>query len=237
MPIRAVGFDIDGTVYPSTSLYIRMIPRALASFKLLKAFNAVRRELRHLNPNLPYQKTPPGTIEEFHRFQASLVAQKLSGDPEATYELIKRVFYHEAFEPFDRIPLFPGVKECLASLREAGLKLGALSDFPCQRKIELMGLDGAFDLAMTSEETGLVKPDRASFEKLAERLGVRCDEMLYVGNSEAYDVRGAKAAGMKTALISRSRKARSRSQADFTFSDYAQLERYVLGLVAGPALS
>lgn len=228
MPIRAVGFDIDGTVYPSTALYIRMLPRAIVSFKLMRAFSAVRKELRLLNPTLPYQSAPPASLDSFHRFQAGLVAKRLGGDPEASYEAIKRIFYHESFEPFDRIALFPGVRDCLAVLRAEGLKLGALSDFPCERKIALMGLSEAFDVTMTSEETGLVKPDRASFDRLAASLGVANEDMLYVGNSEAYDVRGAAAAGMKTALIARRARDRAASRADYCFSDFKELSAYVL---------
>lgn len=229
MPIRAVGFDIDGTVYPSSALYLRMLPHLFASFKLLKAFSEVRKELRRLNPHSPFQRERPETLDEFHRYQASLVAGRLGSNADAAYEAIRRLFYHQSFEHFDRIPLFRGVRECLSSLRAAGLRLGALSDFPCERKIELMGLTKAFDLSMTSEETGLVKPDRAPFDELARRLGVANDEVLYVGNSEAYDVVGAKAAGMKTAFISLSRRRRERSAADFSFSKYDDLTAYVLG--------
>ncbi|HPE36199.1 MAG TPA: HAD family hydrolase [Spirochaetales bacterium] len=230
MAIRAVGFDIDGTLYPSSALFLRMLPRAIVSFKLLRAFNAVRRELRLLNPGLPFQNSPPGSIDEFHRLQAGLVARRLGADEEATRDAIKRFFYHQAFEPFDRIRLFPGAKACLEELRSRGFKLGALSDFPCERKLELMGLSSHFDVAMTSEETGLVKPDRAPFDLLAERLGVRNDEVLYVGNSEAYDVRGAKAAGMMTALIARQARKRAASTADFAFSTYAELCPWIASL-------
>jgi putative hydrolase of the HAD superfamily len=56
------------------------------------------------------------------------------------------------------------------------------------------------------------------------------ERILYVGNSVEYDVRGAKAVGMRTALITlwpRKRRAQN-AEADFIFSDYRQLRGYVL---------
>jgi putative hydrolase of the HAD superfamily len=71
-------------------------------------------------------------------------------------------------------------------------------------------------------------------------MGLPPEEILYVGNSFAYDVVGAKKAGMKAAWITRSfaagRFATHASpagagpdvKADFVFSGYRQLRDYVL---------
>lgn len=228
MPMQAVGFDIDGTLYPASALYLRMLPASLGHLRLLRAFSRVRHELRELNPTLEWHHGNPPDLERFHRFQAELTAKHLGWTADHAYKVIEEFFYDKSAACFDRIPLFPHVVETLTLLRAAGLKLGALSDFPCERKLKLMELHTRFDTALTSEETGLVKPDRASFDLLAKRLGVRNDQLLYVGNSEAYDVTGARAAGMQTALITRSAKARAGTKADFVFHDFRDLGRYVL---------
>lgn len=233
MPIQAVGFDIDGTLYPASALYLRMFPASLGHLKLLKAFNRVRHELRELNPTLEWHHSDPPDLEKFHRFQAELTARHLGWDTDRAYKAIDDFFYDKSAACFDRIPLYPQVVETLTLLRSAGLRLGALSDFPCERKLKLMKLFSYFDTVLTSEETGLVKPDRASFDLMAKRLGVRSDQVLYVGNSEAYDVTGARAAGMQTALITRSAKARATTKADFVFFDFRDLGRYVLERMRG----
>ena len=230
MPIRAVGFDIDGTLYPANALFMRMATEVARSPRLFLAFNATRRDLRRLDAGAVFRSAPPSSVEAFHRHQAALVAARLGRDPAPVYEAIERIYYRRSEERFSRIMTFPRVTETLDALRAAGLRLGALSDFPCERKLELLGLAGRFDAAITSESTGLVKPDRASFDLLAARLGVPNAEMLYVGNSEAYDVRGAAAAGMRTAFISRSARARRRSGADFAFCDWRELAAYVLSV-------
>jgi putative hydrolase of the HAD superfamily len=205
-----------------------MFTASLGHLKLLRAFNRVRHELRELNPTLEWHHSDPPDLEKFHRFQAELTARHLGWDTDRAYKAIDHFFYDKSAACFDRIPLYPHVVETLDLLRAAGLKLGALSDFPCERKIKLMKLHSRFDTVLTSEETGLVKPDRASFDLMAQRLGVRNDQILYVGNSEAYDVTGARAAGMQTALITRSAKARATTKADFVFYDFRDLGTYIL---------
>ena len=59
-----------------------------------------------------------------------------------------------------------------------------------------------------------------------EALRVKPERLLYVGNSVAYDIRGAQGVGMKAALIGSARKGDG--IADFVFSDYRKLGSFVL---------
>jgi putative hydrolase of the HAD superfamily len=226
MPIRAVGFDLDGTLYPAAALYQKLIGKGLPNLRFLIAFGRVRRELRAMLTSQEYRARGIRGIEELHRYQAELVAKRLGSDPERTYHDIETFFYTNAVAPFSKIEPYPGVAGLLDQLHASGLRTGALSDFPCDKKLELLGLANKFDVTMTSEETGFVKPDRASFDLLAQRLGVANDELLYVGNSEPYDVKGSLGAGMRAALISKNLSVRT--SAEFTFFSFAKLGDYIL---------
>jgi putative hydrolase of the HAD superfamily len=63
-------------------------------------------------------------------------------------------------------------------------------------------------------------------------MGLPPEEILYVGNSFAYDVLGARKTGMKTAWVSSRGKCRNGGiggeKADFSFFDYRQLRDYML---------
>jgi len=228
MAFRAIGFDIDGTLYPSLRLSLALAGFAVRNYRYLKAFGRVRRELRELFRTPGYRASPPAGIEEFHRFQAGLAARLMGIDEETAREGIERFFYQVIPERFDRIRTFPGVRETLVRLKAAGLRLGALSDFPGERKLELMGLGGLFDVVMTSEETGYLKPEPEPVLVLAARLGVEPRDLLYVGNSAAYDVAGAKAAGSGSALIRSFPGGRDSGGADFSFRRYGELARWIL---------
>jgi 2-haloacid dehalogenase len=59
-----------------------------------------------------------------------------------------------------------------------------------------------FDRVISVAEANSFKPHVATYTKAAELLGVRMGEVLFVAN-HAFDVIGAKAAGMRTAFINR----------------------------------
>jgi len=59
-----------------------------------------------------------------------------------------------------------------------------------------------FDQVISVAEANSFKPHVATYTKAAELIGLRMDEILFVAN-HAFDVIGAKAAGMPTAFINR----------------------------------
>ena len=59
-----------------------------------------------------------------------------------------------------------------------------------------------FDRVISVAEANSFKPHVATYTKAAELLGLRMDQILFVAN-HAFDVIGAKAAGMRTAMINR----------------------------------
>lgn len=211
----AIAFDLDGTLYPNRRFYLRLVPFIVREHRLLRAMGKARDALR-----------AAAHEGRFYDLQARIMAEILDDDPETVKAKTERLIYR-GWEPlFRRIKLFNGVRETLSDFKAAGLKLGLLSDFPPETKLEYLGLSDPWDAVLCSERTGRLKPDPLSFRELARELGVDCPRVLYVGNSVSYDVVGAKNAGMKSALIAP--YGRKNSGADFVFSDYRQLRRFVL---------
>lgn len=59
-----------------------------------------------------------------------------------------------------------------------------------------------FDQVISVAEANAFKPHVATYTKAAEILGLKMDQILFVAN-HAFDVIGAKSAGMRTAMINR----------------------------------
>ncbi len=217
LDIDAVAFDLDGTLYPNRRFYLRLVPFIVKEHRLLRAMGKARDAMR-----------AAAQEGRFYDLQARIMAELLKEDPEIVKEKTERLIYR-GWEPlFRRVKLFDGVRETLEAFQAAGLKLGLLSDFPPEAKLEHLGLADPWDVVMCSERTGRLKPDPLSFRELADRLGAAPERVLYVGNSVAYDVRGARAAGMKAALVASMFRRRRKSGADFVFTDYRQLRAFVL---------
>jgi len=105
------------------------------------------------------------------------------------------------------LEVFPDVRPTLERLREEGYRLAVVSNWQCGLGhfcIEL-GLGDLFRTTVVSAEVGVEKPDPRIFERACHELGTEPRRVLHVGDSAEEDVGGARAAGLRSVLISRSR--------------------------------
>jgi putative hydrolase of the HAD superfamily len=217
--IDGIAFDLDGTFYPNYRFYVRLIPFILKEYRLLLAMGKARSALR-ANPE----------EGDFYDLQAGIMAKILKKDPAVIKERTERLIYR-SWEPlFKKIKPYPHVRETLENLHTKGFKLGLLSDFPPERKLNYLGLADYWDTVLCSEVTGRLKPHSRPFLELAQKMGTSPERILYVGNSVKYDIIGAKQAGMKAALIRHPflNQCRHNGKADFIFSGYRQLYTFVI---------
>jgi putative hydrolase of the HAD superfamily len=217
--IDGIAFDLDGTFYPNYRFYVRLIPFILKEYRLLLAMGKARNALR--------AKPEEG---DFYDLQAGIMAKILQKDPEMIKEQTERLIYRNWEPLFKKIKPYPHVRETLEALHKKGFKLGLLSDFPPEKKLEYLGLADYWDTILCSESTNRLKPHPTPFLELAKKLDLPPERILYVGNSVKYDIIGAKRAGMKAALIKPPllKNRRHNGNADFIFSDYRQLYTFVL---------
>jgi len=232
--ISAVAFDLDGTLYPNYRLNLRLLPFLLRHCKFMLAFGRARdiiRREQEAQAELAAQTAstvqPPSGIDFYDR-QAQLVAEQIKAQKEEIRERIDRLIYRGWESFFLKIKPFPHVKEVLGELKAAGLKLGLLSDFPPETKLEYLGLSSFWDTVLCTESIGALKPAVKPFEELAKALACPAEKILYVGNSRRYDVGGAKRAGLKAALLNIGLPVISGVKADFTFRSYRQLRNFML---------
>ena len=104
----------------------------------------------------------------------------------------------DAFVGSIRFEALPGTQRSLRTLRRRGLALAVVSnwDVGLNAHLDEVGLGGL--VVVTSAEAGASKPAPAAFELAIERLGVRPDRTLHIGDSDA-DEEGARAAGLQFA--------------------------------------
>lgn len=114
------------------------------------------------------------------------------------------VVYAE-FTDLANYALFDDVVPTLDRLRDAGLRLGVVSNFEewLERLLEQLGVRDYFEVRVISGIEGLEKPDPRIFELAMERAGVGPAESVYVGDNPEFDVDPALAVGMFPVLIDR----------------------------------
>jgi HAD superfamily hydrolase (TIGR01509 family) len=99
---------------------------------------------------------------------------------------------------------FPDTLPTLKALRDRGLRIGVVSDtgFDLRPAMDLLGLSPFVDTVVMSYEYGVCKPAPKVFLTACDRLHVRPERTLMVGDNPLTDS-GAVAAGMYVFLLPR----------------------------------
>lgn len=86
----------------------------------------------------------------------------------------------------------------LKELRNRGLKLGLITNGKSEiqrSKINLLGIENLFDEIIISGELGVGKPDLKPFEVMSQRLDIKPQNMIYVGDFPVNDIEASRKAG------------------------------------------
>jgi len=103
------------------------------------------------------------------------------------------------------LPPHPEVPESLARLREAPLRVAALtnSTLPvAEAQLSSAGLRDHFDAVLSADDVRALKPAPAPYLAVAKRFAVAIGEVRLVA-AHSWDVSGARAAGAKAAFVAR----------------------------------
>ena len=190
-PIRAVLFDLDGTLidtlpdlHAAACAMLNDLGRPPLPLESIRAYvgrgipNLIKRVLANSlhvaeDPNPP----PPEAVASYRR--------------------------HYAHENGRNAKVYPGVLEGLASLRAQGVPLGVVTnkaDTFIQPLLEQTGLSGYFEVLIGGDRLPKVKPDPMPLVWACGRLGVSPAETLFVGDS-INDALAARAAGCPVFLL------------------------------------
>lgn len=213
--IKAVAFDIDGTMYPLRNTHINIIRASLFHLPFAIKYNKARKELRRLGKEASLALTR----DEVEKKMALLIYGSESKQGKFR-DKEKRVFWDKYEKYFLSVKPRKGLEDLLILLKGKGIKLAVLSDFPIGTKLKAMGLDEYFPIQITTEDFGRYKPSSIPFKILSSSLDEKSKNILYIGDSLEKDIIGAKESGMRSALISKKQNALP----DITVSSFLELK-------------
>ena len=125
---------------------------------------------------------------------------------------------------------YADAESTLSYLKQKGYKLGLVTDTDGKpgmksRRLKHLGFVGLFDVVVIGgEDTLRTKPSPEPFLFAASKLGLPASKCVFVGDKPFTDIKGAKAAGMRTILVKR-RDWGIGERADFTVSSLAEILR------------
>lgn len=181
--IRAVIFDLDGTLYDSTGLHRLVALKELSRLAFCRLLHErrARKELagKDFGSKIAFEKTFFGKVSRDWYF--------------GTYLPDMVSILRERFHPRE------GLESLLEEIRSAGVKTAVFSDYGFVReKLDALGIDQRlFDGLYDAASLGGLKPCRESFLKVTDSLGVRPEEALMIGDRTDTDGAGALSCGMQ----------------------------------------
>ncbi|MFO7916136.1 MAG: HAD-IA family hydrolase [Candidatus Krumholzibacteriales bacterium] len=135
--------------------------------------------------------------------------------------------------------LYPHVNKTLVELLKRGLKLAVITDAPRQEawlRLCYLKLHHMFDIVLTFEDTGVRKPNPIPFETVLNKLGLKPERALMVGDWPERDIVGASELGMKTVFARYGDTfGIKKSGADYEIDDLLELVRIVDELNGAPS--
>jgi len=216
MPLKAVVFDLDGT---------------LASFNV--DYMAIRAEVRSLLLGIGLSPSLLSTKESiFEMLKKTEVFLRNNGKPARAFEEIRAKALSVAekyeLEAAKTTSLLPGVKDALDAIKKMSLKVGLCTinsenstDFILRR----FRITDYFDAVVTRNKVKYVKPNTEHLETVLKELGVDASEAVVVGDGSG-DMKCAKeskavAVGLPTGISSADDL--TNSGADFIITSIADL--------------
>jgi putative hydrolase of the HAD superfamily len=185
--IKAILFDLDDTLLDRTTSLAEFVKEHYQRFKLVHvAYETYHRRFMELDER--------GYAAKPQMFQALIDAFAIP----ASVEALLADFEQRAWLS---CTLLPDAATVLAELRVRGYKLGVITngeEWSQMRKLTVAGLLPLLDLIVISGNEQVKKPDPLIFLRAAERLAVRPDECVFVGDHARNDIYGASAVGMRT---------------------------------------
>ncbi|MFG2600117.1 HAD family hydrolase [Streptomyces sp. NPDC048462] len=205
MPIRAVLWDIDDTIFDYTGADNVGMRRHLESEGLPAGYGSVEQALDAWRAITDAQWARFAAGETDFRGQRrervrTFVARPLT-DAEADAWFARHASHYEA-----AWSLFPDAVPALDLLagRYRHAVLTNSSIINQDRKLRVLGVRDRFEALVCAVELGVSKPAAGAFHAAVEALGLEPREVVYVGDHPDIDAAGAVAAGLSAVWLDRS---------------------------------
>ena len=192
--IKGVVFDLDNTLLDFMKMKEFAVKAAIKS--MIEAGLEVDEEKSYSEIISIYEQFGWENQKVFDVF-----LEKSIGHVDNKFLAAGIVAYRRAREA--NLMAYPNVNKTLMALAKSAIKMGLVSDAPSREawmRIYYLNLYHFFDVVITLDDSGERKPSAKPFQMALDRMRLRPEETVMIGDWPERDVVGAQQIGMKTAF-------------------------------------
>jgi len=222
--IKAVLFDLDHTLFDRHGTLTALVPELRRAFRVDegKTDEEIAKIWCYADDSFVY--------DGWYYIFSYLTEQGVFASP-AEYESYRSFVYENFAKTAVR---FNYTLPILERLKSRGYKIGLITNGQHAlqyKKLELTGLRYIFDEIIVSGDYMIEKPSKEIFLIMCEKLSLKPEECVYVGDNRKNDVDGASSAGMRTVWVQSTNKRQTgKYEPDAVITTLTELEDVILRL-------
>jgi len=228
-----IFFDLDGTLYSYKDGHNAGLHGAYDYWSTIADDDFDQFYVKYKQSRKNVKRFLQGTVGSHSRvlyFQGMVEKDFHSPQPYHIAELTQR--YWDRF--IGRIEPFEGLEKTLSNLLKKGCQLAVITNMDAEiqfRKLHKLNLDNYFTAVITSEEAGEEKPHPHIFLHALDRLKVKAEDCIMIGDDWEQDVEVAEFVGMKGIHVTIEEKPIADT---ISLSNYNELESLIDKMISNP---
>lgn len=196
--VKAIIFDVDGTLYHQKKLRFLMIlemlfyylihPWKFQEIKILLDFRK-EREKRALDSVIDLENT-----------QYDWGAQKSGVSPQKVRQVVQKWIFERPLK-YLNFCRYSGIRGLYEHLSRKGIVTAIFSDYPATEKLVKLGISANCIVSATDKNIDCLKPNPKGLFFIAETLKIPVENCLFIGDRNDRDAECAKLAGMPYLIL------------------------------------
>jgi len=195
---KGIIFDLDGVIYDITNAIEKAVDDCIEKYGLLVNRSDVMQEIAHLIEEIQHYPVPQMILKSYDLLKVNFL-----GDLKYFKKMRIAIFLFNQFNKYrEDAGIFDGIAGLISNLSNK-VKLAILTNNNstyAEEVLDKFNLRRFFSIIIGFNDVSEVKPNPEGIEKILDKLSIRPDEAIFIGDMTT-DILAGKAANVKMICV------------------------------------
>jgi len=195
---KGIIFDLDGVIYDITNAIEKAVDDCIEKYDLRVDRSEVMQEIAHLIEEIQHYPVPQMILKSYDLLNVNFL-----GDLKYFKKMRIAIFLFNQFNKYrENAGIFDGIDELISNLSNK-VKLAILTNNKssyAEEVLDKFNLRRYFSIIIGFNDVSEVKPNPEGIEKILDKLSIRPDEAIFIGDMTT-DILAGKAANVKMICV------------------------------------